>query len=168
MKETSPPEQGKPKWWMKLVLKIILLLLAPMKALLSTTISFVTKNVVKGLSNFVKYLGGPGIFEFTALNAVLLGIPNLIEAPTKLIFSQFGVSQLEEPWNLVFKLFSKLILDISGIDMVIKVFGVICLVLAVEGIVSSYLSKSSDKVEETPEMSLEKPVSQPVEQTKPS
>jgi hypothetical protein len=23
MKETSPPEQGKPKWWMKLVLKII-------------------------------------------------------------------------------------------------------------------------------------------------
>ena len=167
MKQTSPPEEGKAKWWMKLVLKIILLLLAPMKVLLSTTIDFVSKNVVKGLSNFVKYLGGPGIFEFAALNAILFGIPNLLEAPTKIIFSQFGVSQLEEPWNLVFKLFSKLILDISGMDMVVKVFGVICLVLAVEGIVSSYLSKSAEKVEGTPETSVEKPVGQPIEKTNP-
>ena len=160
MKETSPPEEGKAKWWMKLVLKIILLLLTPMKALLTTTINFVTKNAAKGLSNFVKYLGGPGIFEFAALNAVLIGIPNLISAPTKIIFSQFGVSQLEEPWNLVFKLFSKLILDISGMDMVVKVFGVICLVLAVEGIVTSYLSKSGEEKEtptqeETPTQNVE-------------
>ena len=149
MKQTSPPEEGKSKWWMKLVLKVILLLIAPMKALLTTTINFITKNAAKGLSNFVKSLGGPGIFEFTALNAVLLGIPNLIEAPTKIIFSQFGLSQLEEPWNLVFKLFSKLISEVSGMDMIIKVFGVICLVLAVEGIVSSYLTKSGEEKETT-------------------
>jgi hypothetical protein len=149
MKQTSPPEEGKSKWWMKLVLKVILLLITPMKALLTTTINFITKNAAKGLSNFVKSLGGPGIFEFTALNAVLLGIPNLIEAPTKIIFSQFGLSQLEEPWNLVFKLFSKLISEVSGMDMIIKVFGVICLVLAVEGIVSSYLTKSGEEKETT-------------------
>jgi hypothetical protein len=149
MKQTSPPEEGKSKWWMKLVLKVILLLITPMKALLTTTINFITKNAAKGLSNFVKSLGGPGIFEFTALNAVLLGIPNLIEAPTKIIFSQFGLSQLEEPWDLVFKLFSKLISEVSGMDMIIKVFGVICLVLAVEGIVSSYLTKSGEEKETT-------------------
>lgn len=149
MKETSPPEQGKPKWWMKLVLKIILLLLSPMKGLLTTTIKFVTTNATKGLSNLVKILNGPGVFEFTALNAVLIGIPKLIDAPTKIIFSQFGVSQLEEPWNLVFQLFSKLILDISGMDMVVKIFGLICLVLAVEGIVTSYLSKSGEEKETT-------------------
>jgi hypothetical protein len=154
MKETSPPEEGKPKWWMKLVLKVILLLLAPMKGLISTTINFVTKNAAKGLSNFVKALGGPGVFEFTALNAILLGIPNLIDSPTKVIFSQFGVSQLEEPWNLVFKLFSKLILDISGMDSVVKIFGLICLILAVEGIVSSYLSKSGE-TKETPTQNVE-------------
>ena len=166
MNKTSPPEEGKAKWWMKLVLKVILLLLAPMKALITTTINFISKNAAKGLSNFVKSLGGPGIFEFVALNAVLLGIPNLIDAPSKVIFSQFGVSQLEEPWNLVFKLFSKLILDISGMDSVIKIFGVICLILAVEGIVSSYLSKSGDKVE-TSETSVEKNVVQPVEKVNP-
>jgi hypothetical protein len=152
MKETSPPEGGKSKWWMKLVLKIVLLLLAPMKALLTTTIKFVSSNAAKGLSNFVKALGGPGIFEFAALNAVLIGIPNLIDAPTKIIFSQFGLSQLEEPWNLVFKLFVKLISELSGMDMVIKVFGVICLILAVEGIVSSYLSKSGETKETTQEV----------------
>ena len=51
--------------------------------------------------------------------------------------------------------------------MVVKVFGVICLVLAVEGIVSSYLSKSAEKVEGTPETSVEKPVGQPIEKTNP-
>jgi hypothetical protein len=47
--------------------------------------------------------------------------------------------------------------------MVIKVFGVICLVLAVEGIVTSYLSKSDEKVEGTEqpvEVTPEKPIEQ--------
>jgi hypothetical protein len=149
MKQTSPPEEGKTKWWMKLILKVIMLLLSPMKMLLKTTINFISKNALKGLSNFVKSLNGPGLFEFTTLGAILIGIPNLIDAPAKIIFTQFGASQLEEPWDLVFKLLSKLILDISGMDMVIKVFGVICLILALEGIISSYLSKSGEKVEDT-------------------
>lgn len=149
MKQTSPPEEGKTKWWMKLILKVIMLLLSPMKMLLKTTINFISKNALKGLSNFVKSLNGPGLFEFTTLGAILVGIPNLIDAPTKIIFTQFGASQLEEPWDLVFKLLSKLILDISGMDMVIKVFGVVCLILAVEGIISSYLSNSGEKVEDT-------------------
>ena len=149
MKQTSPPEEGKTKWWMKLILKVIMLLLSPMKMLLKTTIDFISKNALKGLSNFVKSLNGPGLFEFTTLGAILIGIPNLIDAPSKIIFTQFGASQLEEPWDLVFKLLSKLILDISGMDMVIKVFGVVCLILAVEGIISSYLSKSGEKVEDT-------------------
>jgi hypothetical protein len=166
MKQTSPPEEGKTKWWMKLVLKVILLLLAPMKALLTTTIKFVSTNATKGLSNFVKALGGPGIFEFTALNAVLIGIPNLLDGPTKIIFSQFGLAQLEEPWNLVFKLFAKLISEISGMDMIIKVFGVICLVLAVEGIVTSYLSKSAEKVEGS-EQPVEVTPEKPIEKTNP-
>jgi len=51
-------------------------------------------------------------------------------------------------------------------DSVIKIFGVICLILAVEGIVSSYLSKSGDKVE-TSETSVEKNVVQPVEKVNP-
>jgi hypothetical protein len=120
-----------------------------MKMLLKATINLISKNALKGLSNFVKSLNGPGLFEFTTLGAILIGIPNLISAPEKIIFTQFGASQLEEPWDLVFKLLSKLILDISGMDMVIKVFGVICLILALEGIISSYLSKSGEKVEDT-------------------
>ena len=146
MKQTSPPEEGKTKWWMKLVLKVILLLLAPMKALISTSINLISKNAAKGLSNFVKALGGPGVFEFTALNAVILGIPNLIDSPSKVIFTQFGVSQLEEPWNLVFKLFSKLIVDISGMDSVIKIFGLICLLLVLEGLISSYFKKEGGEI----------------------
>mgnify|MGYP000642643650 CR=1 FL=1 len=74
-------------------------------------------------------------------------INNYDELPEKIIFTQFGASQLEEPWDLVFKLLSGLILGLSGMDMVVKVFGVICLILAVEGIISSYLSKSGEKVE---------------------
>jgi hypothetical protein len=146
MKQTSPPEEGKTKWWMKLVLKVILLLLAPMKALISTSINLISKNAAKGLSNFVKALGGPGVFEFAALNAVILGIPNLIDSPSKVIFTQFGVSQLEEPWNLVFKLFSKLIVDISGMDSVIKIFGLICLLLVLEGLISSYFKKEGVEI----------------------
>ena len=148
MKETSPPEEGKTKWWIKLILKVIMLLLSPMKVLLKTTIDFISKNALKGLSNFVKSLNGPGLFEFTTLGAVLIGIPNLVSAPEKVIFTQFGASQLEEPWDLVFKLLSGLILGLSGMDLVVKVFGVICLILAVEGIISSYLSKSGEKVED--------------------
>ena len=72
----------------------------------------------------------------------------MVSAPEKVIFTQFGASQLEEPWDLVFSLLSGTILDISGMDLVIKVFGVICLILAVEGIISSYLSKSGEKVED--------------------
>ena len=149
MKQTSPPEEGKTKWWIKLILKVIMLLISPMKMLLKATINLISKNALKGLSNFVKYLNGPGLFEFTALGAILVGIPNLISAPEKIIFTQFGASQLEEPWDLVFKLLSGLILGLSGMDMVVKVFGVICLILAVEGIISSYLSKSGEKVEDT-------------------
>jgi hypothetical protein len=156
MKQTSPPEEGKTKWWIKLILKVIMLLLSPMKILLKTTIDFISKNALKGLSNFVKSLNGPGLFEFTALGAILIGIPNLISAPEKIIFTQFGASQLEEPWDLVFKLLSGLILGISGMDMVVKVFGVICLILAVEGIISSYLSKSGEKVED-PKQNAEQP-----------
>ena len=148
MKQTSPPEEGKTKWWIKLILKVIMLLLSPIKILLKTTINFISKNALKGLSNFVKALNGPGLFEFTTLGAVLIGIPNLIEAPEKIMFAQFGTSQLEEPWDLVFSLLSGLILGLSGMDLVIKVFGVICLILAVEGIISSYLSKSGEKVED--------------------
>jgi hypothetical protein len=157
MKQTSPPEEGKTKWWIKLILKVIMLLLSPMKILLKTTINFISKNALKGLSNFVKSLNGPGLFEFTALGSVLIGIPNLIDAPTKIIFSQFGTSQLEEPWDLVFSLLSGLILGLSGMDMVVKVFGVICLILAVEGIISSYLSKSGEKVED-PKQNVEQPI----------
>lgn len=146
MKKTSPPEEGKTKWWIKLVLKVILLLLAPMKSLISTSMNLISKNTAKGLSNFVKALGGPGVFEFTALNAVVLGIPNLIDSPSKVIFTQFGVSQLEEPWDLVFKLFSKLILDISGMDSIVKIFGLICLLLVLEGLISSYFKKESDEI----------------------
>ena len=148
MKQTSPPEEGKTKWWIKLILKVIMLLLSPIKILLKTTINFISKNALKGLSNFVKSLNGPGLFEFTTLGAVLIGIPNLIEAPEKIMFAQFGTSQLEEPWDLVFSLLSGLILGLSGMDLVVKVFGVICLILAVEGIISSYLSKSGEKVED--------------------
>ena len=156
MKQTSPPEEGKTKWWIKLILKVIMLLLSPIKILLKTTINFISKNALKGLSNFVKALNGPGLFEFTTLGAVLIGIPNLIEAPEKIMFAQFGTSQLEEPWDLVFSLLSGTILDISGMDLVIKVFGVICLILAVEGIISSYLSKSGEKVED-PKQNVEQP-----------
>ena len=148
MKQTSPPEEGKTKWWIKLILKVIMLLISPMKMLLKATINLISKNALKGLSNFVKYLNGPGLYEFTTLGAILVGIPNLISAPEKIIFTQFGASQLEEPWDLVFKLLSGLILGLSGMDMVVKVFGVICLILAVEGIISSYLSKSGEKVED--------------------
>ena len=156
MKQTSPPEEGKTKWWIKLILKVIMLLLSPIKILLKTTINFISKNALKGLSNFVKALNGPGLFEFTTLGAVLIGIPNLIEAPEKIMFAQFGTSQLEEPWDLVFSLLSGTILDISGMDLVIKVFGVICLILALEGIISSYLSKSGEKVED-PKQNVEQP-----------
>ena len=156
MKQTSPPEEGKTKWWIKLILKVIMLLLSPIKILLKTTINFISKNALKGLSNFVKALNGPGLFEFTTLGAVLIGIPNLVSAPEKVIFTQFGTSQLEEPWDLVFSLLSGLILGLSGMDLVIKVFGVICLILAVEGIISSYLSKSGEKVED-PKQNVEQP-----------
>ena len=156
MKQTSPPEEGKTKWWIKLILKVIMLLLSPIKILLKTTINFISKNALKGLSNFVKSLNGPGLFEFTTLGAVLIGIPNLIEAPEKIMFAQFGTSQLEEPWDLVFSLLSGLILGLSGMDLVIKVFGVICLILALEGIISSYLSKSGEKVED-PKQNVEQP-----------
>jgi hypothetical protein len=156
MKQTSPPEEGKTKWWIKLILKVIMLLISPMKMLLKATINLISKNALKGLSNFVKSLNGPGLFEFTTLGAILVGIPNLISAPEKIIFTQFGASQLEEPWDLVFKLLSGLILGLSGMDMVVKVFGVICLILAVEGIISSYLSKSGEKVED-PKQNAEQP-----------
>lgn len=162
MKETSPPEEGKPKWWMKLVLKIILLLLSPIKNAITTFTKLLTTNAVKGLSNFVKYLGGPGIFEFSAIAAILLAMPDLISEPEKLIFNQFAVAQLPEPWSLVYKLFSKLILDISGFDSVIKIFVIICVVLALEGLVSGYLQKSGGESGETTETSTEK-----VEPTKP-
>ena len=72
------------------------------------------------------------------------------------MFAQFGTSQLEEPWDLVFSLLSGLILGLSGMDLVIKVFGVICLILALEGIISSYLSKSGEKVED-PKQNVEQP-----------
>lgn len=147
MKQTVPPEEGKTKWWMKLVLKIILLILSPMKSLITTSINLISKNAVKAISNFVKAIGGPGVFEFTAINAIVLGIPNLIDSPNKIIFSQFGISQLEEPWNLVYKVFSKLILDVSGMDSVVKIFGLICLILVLEGLISSYLKKESGEID---------------------
>lgn len=154
MKQTSPPEEGKTKWWIKLILKVITLIVSPLRILLKTTFDFISKNVLKGLSKFVKSLNGPGLFEFTTLGVVLIGIPYLISAPEKTIFNQFGTSKLEEPWNLVFSLLSGSILSVSGMDLVVKVFGVICLILALEGIISSYLLKSGEKIEDKQNVQL--------------
>ena len=85
MKETSPPKDGKARWWMKLILKVITFCLSPWAKIISTSISYIQKNALYFGSVVVSKLKGPGPYQFTLLTGIGLSIYGIVKSNVDLI-----------------------------------------------------------------------------------
>ena len=80
MKETSPPKDGKARWWMKLIFKVINFCLTPWAKIISACISYMQKNALYFGSVVVSKLKGPGPYQFALMTAIGLSLYGLIKS----------------------------------------------------------------------------------------
>ena len=120
MKQSTPPEKGKAVWWLKLVLKIIGLILSPVVKALEVAVKFIASNILKAASAATKYLKGPGVFEFIVLGGITAGIPALV------IEGLLVGHAMEEPWKEVFEVVGLFIKEITGLEILLTIFGSFC------------------------------------------
>jgi len=121
MEKSSPPEKGgKAKWWIKLILKIISLVLSPVVKTLEVAAKLIVSNICKGVSWTVEKLGGPGVFEFLILGGIVAGIPALITEFTLVSH------KMPDPWSHIFEIVSHFLTEISGLKILLTIFGAFC------------------------------------------
>lgn len=120
MEESTPPVKGKAVWWIKFILKIVVLVLSPIVKVLEVAAKFVASNVLKGASAVSKWLNGPGTFEFLVLGGIVAGIPALITEFTLVSH------KMPEPFAHIFEIVSHFLAEAAGFKVLITIFGAIC------------------------------------------
>ena len=80
MKETSPPKDGKARWWMKLIFKVINFCLSPLSKIISLSISYLQKNALYFGSLVVSKLKGPGPYQFALMTAIGLSVYSVVKS----------------------------------------------------------------------------------------
>lgn len=120
MEQSTPPVEGKAVWWIKLILKIITTILSPVVKGLEVAAKAITSNLMKGVSTAIKWMGGPGVYDFLILSAVLVGIGALA---TELSLVTHG---MKEEWAHIFEIVSHFLSEMAGIKVLTTVFGSVC------------------------------------------
>ena len=120
MEQATPPEKGKAVWWIKLILKIVGLVLSPVVKALEVAVKFISSNVLKAASAAAKYLKGPGVFEFIVMGGIVAGIPALV--------TEFSLvsHKMPEAFAHVFEIVSLFLVEVSGLEILLKIFGAFC------------------------------------------
>jgi hypothetical protein len=120
MEQATPPEKGKAVWWLKLVLKVVGLVLSPIVKALEVAVKFISSNVLKAASAAAKYLKGPGVFEFIVMGGIVAGIPALV--------TEFSLvsHKMPEAFAHVFEIVSLFLVEVSGLEILLKIFGAFC------------------------------------------
>jgi hypothetical protein len=168
MEKSSPPEEGgKAKWWIKLILKIISLVLSPVVKTLEVAVKFIVSNVCKGVSIIINKIGGPGIFEFLILGGIVAGLPAL---STEISLVNH---EMPEPWSHIFEVVSHFLKEVTGLKSLLTIFGAFCTFMTFYQLVIEFnhsLHSVGASEHGTPAAKpavVTKPEAKPVENTKP-
>jgi len=129
MKETSPPKDGKARWWIKLIFKIIILCLSFWSKIISASISYLQKNALYFGSIVVSKLKGPGPFQFVLMTTVGLSIYNMVKTQTDLLSKAISGAGFDVLPELITPYLKEYIPYLDDIESCLAVFSSFLLII---------------------------------------
>jgi len=136
MKETSPPKDGKARWWMKLVFKVINFCLSPWAKIISASISYLQKNALYFGSVVVSKLKGPGPYQFALMTAIGLSIYNLVKSNIDLIEKAISGAGFDVLPEFIIPYLKEYVPYVDEVEACLAVFSSLLLMVDLVGLLS--------------------------------